>query len=485
VSGVPQDPQLFKLFCDALAVALEYVRYAEASGSYIETLSNWPELDGYECDFPLVSTARHGPKDYSTVIHGFGGLFPLLDDPNQSPRNFGDEPSVRALIDYAKSQKRLQEFLMFDESGDQAESILRQFVGEVLDRYIQVYNTRDHDNAKLLKIYLPIETYLLNETLLYQALVPLLLLKFEMPQIPITETVSVEKIPDDIHLARSWAGKWPLRATSHVPELATHALRVANRTLKNETWWALRQTEDDKTLTETIDIFFAAVRIATGYATGYAQVLTFPLGWAFAYAGNLTPLRARSVNGYPPYFEDGDWREEAPTVDASKASLIGATFKQLILALQGEHSRKATLAMHRLNLSGMRTTDEDGLIDVMIAVEALLSSGDDRQEITHKISMRLAALHKLTRLRPPTEVLSEMKKIYTFRSKIVHGDPDAYKYAELNRGARKVSTFDAALEHLRTAFFVLITNPELLDPKKIDHYLLTDVIRPGEPSDVP
>ena len=48
--------------------------------------------------------------------------------------------------------------------------------------------------------------------------------------------------------------------------------------------------------------------------------------------------------------------------------------------------------MNRLNLSSLRTIDEDGIIDAMIAMEALLS--DERQEMTHKVVMRLAALYK-------------------------------------------------------------------------------------------
>jgi hypothetical protein len=41
----------------------------------------------------------------------------------------------------------------------------------------------------------------------------------------------------------------------------------------------------------------------------------------------------------------------------------------------------------------MRTTDEDGIIDAMIAMEALLSDGT--QEMAHKVSMRLAGLYKI------------------------------------------------------------------------------------------
>jgi hypothetical protein len=128
--------------------------------------------------------------------------------------------------------------------------------------------------------------------------------------------------------------------------------------------------------------------------------------------------------------------------------------------------------MHRLNLSALRTTDEDGVIDAMIAMEALLSDGT--QEMTHKVAMRLAALYKMIDPARSEQVFREMKRIYTFRSKIVHGDADLDKYRRLERGGTPVPAVDAAVEHLRNAFTVLIKNQTLLDPAKIDSFLLTD-----------
>ena len=46
-----------------------------------------------------------------------------------------------------------------------------------------------------------------------------------------------------------------------------------------------------------------------------------------------------------------------------------------------------------------------------------------------------------------------MKRIYAFRSKIVRRHPDVNKSRELDRDGVKVSATDAAVDHLRTAFF--------------------------------
>lgn len=128
--------------------------------------------------------------------------------------------------------------------------------------------------------------------------------------------------------------------------------------------------------------------------------------------------------------------------------------------------------MNRLNLSATRTSDEDGIIDSMIALEALLSDGT--QETTHKVAMRLGALYKISDRPRAVQAFTEIRRIYGFRSKVVHGSADLDKGREINRSEEKVTAIDAALEHLRNVFAVLIKNPTLLDPKKIDSFLLTD-----------
>jgi hypothetical protein len=39
-----------------------------------------------------------------------------------------------------------------------------------------------------------------------------------------------------------------------------------------------------------IDAFFASVRIVTGLDTGYAQLLTRPIGWGFLVQGDFSPI---------------------------------------------------------------------------------------------------------------------------------------------------------------------------------------------------
>jgi hypothetical protein len=94
--------------------------------------------------------------------------------------------------------------------------------------------------------------------------------------------------------------------------------------------------------------------------------------------------------------------------------------------------------------------------------------------MTHKVAMRIGALYKILDRSRAVESFAEMKRIYGLRSKVVHGSSDLGKDREMSRGGGTIAAVDAALEHLRNAFFVLIKNSALLDPKEIDKFLLAD-----------
>jgi Apea-like HEPN len=219
---------------------------------------------------------------------------------------------------------------------------------------------------------------------------------------------------------------------------------------------------------EVIDALFAAIRISTGFSTGYAQMLTLPVGWASSFTADLVSAEGPRVESHPSFF---DFDDEVPTVTSGEASGIRKTFEDMQRALSTRHAGKVRLAIQRLKLSTLRTTTEDGVIDAMIAMEALLSDG--AQEMTHKVAMRLAALYKILNSSRSEQAFEELKKVYKVRSMIVHGEANLDKHREIDRGGEKIPADDVAVEHLLNAFSVLIKHPSLLDPKQIDIFLLT------------
>ena len=219
-----------------------------------------------------------------------------------------------------------------------------------------------------------------------------------------------------------------------------------------------------------IDVFFACLRIATALPTGYAQLLALPLDWADGYKADLLPLEKTSVKNYPPWFENGYWNEAVPFVDAAALRNVADLFVRMRDAAEGNH--RISIAIRRLNLSAIRANQDDGFLDCMIGLEALLCDGN--QEMTHKIAMRMAALYKLEDPDRSAGVFREIKSIYGFRSKVVHGSADIDMGATMPRGNASVSVIDAAAEHLRFAIKMLVTHQEYLDVTQIDTKLLIE-----------
>jgi hypothetical protein len=203
--------------------------------------------------------------------------------------------------------------------------------------------------------------------------VPILFLKFEDERFQIDRDISVEKLSDDQLLAHGWRGRWDSSDNSLVESAATHAFFISGRFIDNGNWVVQSRAvmEPESYPVELIDTLFASLRIVTGFPTGYARMLTVPVGWASGYRANLPYFEGPTVKRYPPWFEHGAWREEVPTVSSEDLSLIRETFTGLQEVLDTKNGAKMRVAMHRLNLSALRTMDEDGIIDAMIAIEAL------------------------------------------------------------------------------------------------------------------
>ncbi len=95
------------------------------------------------------------------------------------------------------------------------------------------------------------------------------------------------------------------------------------------------------------------------------------------------------------------------------------------LASEGVTNRKyLELALHRFVLALSRTRDDDRLIDLAIAAEALLM--DQGNELSLRLALRAATLAEGTTL-SPREVFERIRSAYRVRSNVVHGADVATK----------------------------------------------------------
>ena len=79
-----------------------------------------------------------------------------------------------------------------------------------------------------------------------------------------------------------------------------------------------------------------------------------------------------------------------------------------------------TLALQRLDSLSDRRRDEDKIIDLLIAAEALFLDGGDQGELTHRLSMR-AGFFLSSQPETRKKISQHMRKAYQIRSAIVHG----------------------------------------------------------------
>jgi hypothetical protein len=228
VSKIPQDPRLFELFCGAIETGLEYVRRAETGTTYIGSHNNWPELMWHDNGLPYISNTSDGPKDYGDAIrdqffslHGFGS-----DEPFPEYRK---EQNFLALVEYTKSQQRLNEYLQYEKPHDVGTTHLHFILAGLIDRYVHVNKSTTLDRGKLLPDYLQIENCLLKTTLPVIVMVPILFLKFEFERFSIDESISIEQLSDELQLARGYHGPFGNEGDVLIESAATHGLFMATQ----------------------------------------------------------------------------------------------------------------------------------------------------------------------------------------------------------------------------------------------------------------
>lgn len=97
---------------------------------------------------------------------------------------------------------------------------------------------------------------------------------------------------------------------------------------------------------------------------------------------------------------------------------------QTILELLRKISDKnKDLAIRRFNSAYEKTEKADKLLDLMITCEALFSDATETDAVTHKLAWRFSRLLGDNAAKSK-DLYQKMKKLYTTRSQVVHGNND-------------------------------------------------------------
>jgi hypothetical protein len=475
----PTDPTLFNLAAKAVEEGISKVRKLKEEKRYIGRYFDFPEMYHSANGIPHFSTSSFsGPTDYKEafgrrddkllrldIIPSFVALFNYI--------KHADTASSSRVRHYFSSSETEPTELLTTTEPNLYRTILDRLVTSMVDRYIHLHGEAPFTIEQFAPIYKPLESALLNDILPVDIVIPILFIKFNFDSVAIADNTSIERMSDDFQLARYTKGSKSMGINSTVLGAATHALVLKGWDIKNDRFYEAFNAFYTASAypTEQIDKFFTAVRIATGASTGYAQLLLRPDAWAHDYEAHLPPVEGTSVRRYPIWFENHYWlTSELPTLTTQQAIEIGRVFTKL----QGSEDKRLSIATQRLNLCLLRETEEDSILDATIAMEALLSD-DDRQEMTHKLALRMAAVLSLskTEQQAPVEVFRAVKQIYRYRSAVVHGSAkmtDKHEIAVSDK--EKIPTVTLAINYLRMAINILIDNPQYLKASKIDEELV-------------
>lgn len=475
----PCMSEFTSLLHSALEEGLVAVKGVVDSKKYIGSYYEFPTLRYSYNGLPdISSTISGGPTDYRDCFGSLGALNgrePLIDW--DALEKFND------LIAFVKKNPDLYKRFLpanFTPSDDSHKMkfellMIRMMILDVIDRYIHTTKSFDYESSQARAIVKPFVSFVFNDQLYIDIVVPLLFVDFDTDGLEISSEggVWVERLSEEYHLARHKLGPYNVSINPKVTSSATHALIFRGWVVGNsERIWDFDiLSKPEAYPQDLIETFLGALRIVASIDTGYAQIFSRAHLWMSSSKETLPCVVGTTVRSFPSWFENFYWNnDKLPKLSKDAINTLSTTYKQLIDAKE----KSIDLAVKRLNRCMVRDSEEDSVLDATIALEALLSD-DGNQEMTHKLAMRVGALTKLSKdfKKSPQDAFKDIKKIYAYRSAIVHGSRslDKKKVIQIDSD-KQVTTHSLVIEYLRVILKILLENPAYRDPKKIDAELL-------------
>lgn len=462
------------------------VRAANARVREMEDANQWV---GTHFRFPKFRDYAEGtawPRvDEADDVTDYGHLFAMKTKTKPwSSIGFRDVPEFAEYLDYVVGNedlsRRVHHGLMPIANEERYTTILAAlYVTRLLDRARHLGG--EEPSGELLRdLYLELEPDLIEIDRPVEILVPVLLVHFDSPgRVEIAPGVSLEEMSPATHSARALTKYLHSDVNPRVAQAATHALVLDGYVLGDD--YERNINRESYYPTARIDGFFRALDLVHQTETGYAQIIVRPLGWASDWKADLEPLmNAVTVRNYPPRFEAAGWNTRGSTFPADLLPKVGNTFEALMKA-----GDSVKMASRRVGSSVLRTRDDDRVIDLCIGLEALFS-GKQTTEVVHRLAMRVAAVVSTSQHNlglSASEIFTATKRIYDYRSRLVHGDARADQKRKFTTGdGTEHDCVDLAGRVLRVGVAALLDRPDFTDPDRVDHELILGGLggaRPG------
>ena len=479
----PRDSRLFELASAAARDAIEIVRSIQNGEGFILDYTEYPHLSSFDSGFPHLATYA------SEKVPRYRDAYRRIEGDSKRV-GFGELSSFKDLQNYCVETEPIGTRLSVGHpTGDLREKWIRisadLFAEQLMERFLHLHDAEEPSDALLLPIYLPLEAPTLDEVLTFDVMVPVVLTHFEdIENVKISDRLSLRKLTDEEHLAR-----WPLgtRTTESVNELvlsaATHAFVWTGYTVKADEW-ARRWSNAIKEMPwHEIGLAFDALRVVTGFRTGYAQVLLDPRGWVDEYVADLpTLIRGPLVRRYPEVLENWGWTKKAPSVERDQLPDVAETLRVL------SSDSHLQMAARRFSASLLRSEEDDSVVDLCTCLEILLTD-DTKTEVLHKLRLRAAAIS--ARQSPGLDaqvVFAAIADVYALRSYLLHGSKSKKKkpkdhLRKIKLGSEEFRTVNVARWIAQTVLRWTIGRGRLVPADEIDKELILHALTQRRPED--
>ena len=386
------------------------------------------------------------------------------------------------LIEYVNSESELKKLFAKDANTNTLKYKLKEMASGIVERYMYSSNASDivPDNLEGLLHPFVLEKVhrYFSDTLEIDIYIPICLATFEDDRIKLTEHIEIIRIPEDVQKSRQQACEYQSYKENLAASCATHMLVLHNYSLKNSEELSINEVTKNFHAypLHIINNVMGALRVVTGFTVGYAQILCRPINWIDSFCADLVPLYGAKACFINPKEVEKPWGHlPVSYINKESTQEIQKIYK-IIHDAEGDNKKNSLIfALKRFNRCVLRTEDDDIATDATIGLEALLAGGT-KSEITYTISNRIPIVfaHESNEDYLPTNCRKIMKKIYDYRSKIVHGATlkDKHRYYEICD--KKVEIEKIAVDFLRYTLLFILRNPEFLDATKFDEYI--DVI---------
>lgn len=421
---------------------------------------------------PVVwGRGEHAPPNFSAVFGSAGNYDTVV--------SYDQLVGLEDAIAFVASQPALHEFLWPARVRDALVDdylvvVTAGFAITLFERHVHLAGW-DVDHQLLDGIFDELVAYWIREDLEVTLVVPVLAIDFATDELQLDDATALRRLSDAEQRAR-WPGQ-SLGEHEGFVEMATHALEIKG--------WQLHPPDHVASLfmsappdhIEEVDRFFRALAAVTDAPFGHNQVLMRPVGWAHSYTGDLPPLEPtrlindRIASRLTKQHEPLDRLDDSRLVHLRAAYALDAT------------DNRTRLAAERLLSAELRASEADRIVDLCIGLEALLA--DASGETTFKIAVRGVATLAHSGIVDASDLFRAFKRVYGYRSAIVHGSGKAAAAARTTIGEVQYRTEDLARMILRRVLATRTADPSLT-PEVIDDRLICaalDRLAPREEAD--